>query len=274
MRTTHEWCLVLIAPFCLAAAARAQVEVGGDLTLASAYLWRGVTVVNRPILQPSLYATRPLGPLAVTGSLWSNIELGRYDGSSDISETGGTSAFNVAEIDPSLELGLPIGEHSLALGVDGFVYPNGAGYTSADNAAEIYLRLDVALPGEPSLGWWRDVTAIDGSYFEASLSHSFALREDLALELACAAGFSLSQGENLRSDGSVRRPGNFAEDGFTHWEGGATLAFSWRELTIAPSLSLVVGSDPWTKYSSATHTRDVKLYGALSVRSASLWPER
>jgi hypothetical protein len=213
MRLAHERCLVLIAPFLFAALSGAQ-EAGADLTLASSYVWRGVTVVNRPVLQPSVYLSAPLGPLSVTGTLWSNIELGKYDGASDVSETGGTSAFNVAELDPSLELGLPIGEHALALG------------------------------------------------------------DALSLDLACAAGFSVSQGEDLRSDGSVRRPGNFARDGFTHWESGATLSFSWRELVIAPSLWLVVGHDPWTKYSSATRTRDVKLWGALSVSSASLWPER
>jgi len=267
-----RWGCVSLALAWLAAAApaRAQAELSGDVTLASAYMWRGLTVVNLPVLQPSLALSAPLGLATVTGTLWSNIELGKYDGSSDISESGGTSAFNVAELDPSLEVSLPIGEHTVAVGVDGFLYVNGAGYTADDNAAEIFARIDLALPGAPSLGFWRDVTQIDGSYLEASFSHSFALTETVSLDLWSAAGWSISQGENLRSDGSVRTPGNFSGDGFTHWEGTAGLSFEWRGVAIAPWLGLIVANDPWVAYSSATKTRDLKVWAAISI-GRGLW---
>ncbi len=210
----------------------------------------------------------------MTGSLWSNIELGRYDGAPDLSESGGSSAFNVAELDPSLELGLPLREHTLAVGVDGFVYLNDTGYTSDDDAAEVFVRLDLALPGSPSLGLWRDVTQIDGSYLELSLAHSFALAEVLSLDLFAAVGASLSQAEDLRSDGSARKPGNFANDGFTHCELGVALPFAWRSLMLQPSVHAVVAGDPWVELTSATRARDVKLWVALSISGASHWPRR
>ena len=228
-----------------------------DATLASAYVWRGLTVVNRPVLQPSLELATSLGRVGVTGSVWSNIELGRYDGASDLSESGGTSAFNVAEIDPSLELSLPLGSHALAVGVDGFFYTNHAGLTSDDAAAEVYVKLALDWPGSPALGWWRDVTSIDGSYLEGSLQHSFALGETVSLDLWTNAGWSLSQGG-----------GNFARDGFTHWEGSLGVSWAWRGVTFAPWVSIVFAHDPWTRFVSATERRDVKAWAALSISGA------
>ncbi len=263
--TKAPWMVLALAA---ATPAWCEVEIGADLTTASAYVWRGLTVVSGPVLQPSAYVTRSFGSASVSASIWSNIELGKYDGASDVSESGGTSAFNVAEVDPSLELSLPLGNHALALGVDGFLYTNDTGYTADDNAAEIWARLEIALPGSPSLSVWHDVTRIDGSYAELGLSHSHALTEAISLELATAAGWSLSQGNELRADGSVREPGNFSDDGFTHWEGSAGLTLAWRRLTITPSLAFVIGADPWVRLASASDSRDLKIWGAISIASS------
>lgn len=257
----------------LAGPARSEAELGGEVTVASAYLWRGLTVVNRPVLQPSLYLTGPLGPFSVTGSLWSNIEIGKYDGRSDISESGGTSAFNLAELDPSLEVSLPLDDHVVALGIDGFYYPNSSGYTSADTAAEIFLRLDLDLPAAPSLGIWRDIAHVDGWYAELSLSHSFPLGESVSLDVSGAAGWSISQAEDLHGDGRVRTPGNFADDGFTHAEGGVSLSFAWGEVQLQPWLRTVVAADPWVEIASGTDSHDVKVWGGLTLSGTLLSPD-
>jgi hypothetical protein len=249
-------------------AAAAQVELGGDVTAASTYVWRGLTVVNRPVLQPSAWLTAPLGPLSVTGSVWSNVEIGEYDDRSDISESGGTSSWNLAELDPSLELGLPLGEHALALGVDGFLYTNGSGYTHDDDAAEVFLRLDLAWPGAPSLGFWHDVSHVDGTYAELALSHSFALGETSSLDLSGSVGWSLSQAEDLHADGTVRRPGNFQNDGLTHFEAGVGLSLLWGRLTVQPWLRAVAGADPSVEVASGTGSHDVKVWGGISISGA------
>jgi hypothetical protein len=79
----------------------AQTEVGVDLGFSSAYVWRGLTRTNKPVAQPAVYASIPVGNASVTLGGWANIDLGKYDGlTDDISESGGSSSFNFAEFEP------------------------------------------------------------------------------------------------------------------------------------------------------------------------------
>ena len=86
--------------------------VGADLGLFSSYVWRGLSLTNKPVAQPDLYVTFPAGNASVTLGGWANIDLGKYDDLlvDDISESGGTSAFNFAEFDPWDEISFPVGE--------------------------------------------------------------------------------------------------------------------------------------------------------------------
>src|SRR3977135_3192694 len=76
---------------------QAQVTVGADLGAFSSYVWRGITYTNKFVLQPDAYLTFPTGPASFTAGGWFNIEPGKYDGPTDLSEGGGASSFDVAE---------------------------------------------------------------------------------------------------------------------------------------------------------------------------------
>src|SRR5688572_19424123 len=85
--------------------ARAQTEVGVDLGLFSSYVWRGLTMTNKPVAQPALYVSFPVGSASITAGGWSNIDLGKYDDfADDISVSGGNSALNLAEFQPYAEV--------------------------------------------------------------------------------------------------------------------------------------------------------------------------
>ncbi len=99
-----------------AAPGRAQTTVGADLGLFSSYVWRGLSLTNKPVAQPDVYVTIPAGNASITAGGWANFDLGKYDNASDISESGGTSAFNFAEFDPWLEVGIPVGKATLTAG--------------------------------------------------------------------------------------------------------------------------------------------------------------
>jgi hypothetical protein len=66
----------------------AQVTIGADAALNSAYNWRGLSLTNKPVIQPDLW----LSAYGFTAGVWANIEPTKYDGATDISETGGRAA--------------------------------------------------------------------------------------------------------------------------------------------------------------------------------------
>ena len=94
---------ILLAAPCHDAAG--QTEVGAQLDLFSAYVWRGVTYTNKPVAQPDLWISFPAGNASITAGGWANIDLGQYDDpADDFSESGGLSAFNLAEFNPYAEV--------------------------------------------------------------------------------------------------------------------------------------------------------------------------
>ena len=90
--------------------ALAQSTVGADLSLFSGYVWRGISVTNRPVGQPNAYVAFPAGKTTVTAGGWANVDLGRYDDTDDFSQSGGVSSFNLAEFDPWAEVSVPAGK--------------------------------------------------------------------------------------------------------------------------------------------------------------------
>ncbi|HET9038672.1 MAG TPA: TorF family putative porin, partial [Gemmatimonadales bacterium] len=95
---------VVVAGLVATAPVSAQT-VGADLGVFSSYVWRGLSLTNKPVAQPDIYVTFPAGNASITLGGWANIDLGKYDDpNNDISESGGSSAFNFAEFDPWAEI--------------------------------------------------------------------------------------------------------------------------------------------------------------------------
>jgi hypothetical protein len=134
----------------------------------------------------------------------------------------------------------------------------------------VYGRL--TLPGwqsiSPTFSVFQDITEIHGAYVELGLSRDFAVREDLALTLSTAVGWSLGQGAKYDSAGNVREPGNFEGEGLTHAEVGLALPFELGALTVEPSAHAVFARDEATQVYSGTSNRDVKFWLGI-VLSAS-----
>ena len=228
--------------------AAAQTTVGWDAALFSSYVWRGVTYTNKPVLQPDLYLTFPLGKASFTAGGWANIDLAKYDGSSDLSESGGSSAFNVAEFDWWGEFGIPVGKAALTAGATGYIYPNSASscvsgpcYTKASNTLEVYGKVALDVPLSPKVSAYYDVDKVKGLYVEGSISHGFPVGPK-TLTLGALAGWTGGQ-EFSTSDKSF----NFADNGLTHVDLSASMSFSAGSLSITPSVHGVITSDDATK---------------------------
>ena len=253
-----------------AAPVHAQATFGVDLDLFSSYVWRGLTLTNKPVAQPALWVSFPAGNAAITVGGWSSIDLGKYDDvDDDISLSGGTSAFNFAEFDPYAEVSFPVGSATLTGGVTAYIYPNdldaapNGGLDSDANTVEIYGKVGLDVPLSPELSIYYDVDKIKGAYIEANISHSLPASEKISIDLGAAAGFSAGQGQpdDLLSDESF----NFFDDGFTHLDLSAGVPFAAGAISITPVLHLVITGDEFTKISSPSNfDKGAKLWGGVS----------
>ena len=251
-----------------AAPAHAQATFGVDLDLFSSYVWRGLSLTNKPVAQPALWVSFPAGNAAITVGGWSSIDLGKYDDvNDDISLSGGTSAFNFAEFDPYAEVSFPVGRATLTGGVTAYIYPNdldaapNGGLDSDANTVEIYGKVGLDLPLSPELSVYYDVDKIKGAYIEANISHSLPASEKISIDLGAAAGFSAGQGLSDDPDESL----NFFDDGFTHLDLSAGVPFAAGAVSITPVLHLVITGDDFTKITSPSNIdTSAKLWGGVS----------
>jgi Bacterial protein of unknown function (Gcw_chp) len=262
---------------------QAQTEVGVDLGLYSSYVWRGLSLTNKPVAQPAVYLSIPVSNASVTLGGWANIDLGSYDDiNDDIAEGGGTS-FNLSEFDPYAEISFPVGKATLTGGVTGYIYPNDEEapndfglLTSDANTVEIYGKLGYDAPLSPELSIYYDVDKIEGAYIEGAVSYSLAASENVSIDLGALAGFSAGQDcdGDFASD-TCSNSFNFADNGFTHLDLSAGVPFAAGAFSITPVLHLVINGDDATKITSPSEfDKDVKLWGGVSLSwSRALGPE-
>lgn len=234
------------ALFLLAPAASAQVTVGADLGLHSAYVWRGITLSSKPVAQPDLWLSLPVGASgAITVGGWGNVELGKYDGTDEISEGGGEGGPDLTEFNWWAEYAHSLGQAEFSLGATGYVYPNDAGITDDANTIEIYGRLGLAHVLSPRISAYYDVDKIKGLYLEGSLGYDVPVSESFTLSLGALAGLSAGQGIN---EDDPTESFNFAENGLTHVDLSASTEFAAGPFAITPAFHFQISSDEATKF--------------------------
>ncbi len=256
--------ILLAAP---AGESAAQTEVGAQLDLFSAYVWRGVTYTNKPVLQPDVWVSFPAGNASITAGGWANIELGKYDDpENDISESGGLSAFNVAEFNPYAEVGFAAGKAAITGGIIGYLFPNeiddapndAGAFGSETNTWEVYGTVGFDVPLAPEVSLYYDFDKVKGAYVEGAVSHSVPLGPSHTLDLGGLIGLSLGQGGDESS--------NFDDDGLTHLDFSAAVPLTAGVFSIMPVVHLQVSGDEFTKFHSPTSDgSDFKLWGGVSI---------
>jgi hypothetical protein len=240
--------------------ARAQATVGADLGVFSGYVWRGVSMTNRPVGQPNVYVAIPAGNASVTVGGWANVDLGRYDDTDEFSQSGGESSLNLSEFDPWAEVSVPVGKATLTGGVLGYVFPNDFGFTDDFNTWEVYGKVGLGVPLSPKLAVYYDFDKVNGAYIEGTVAHSVPIGS-VSLNLGALAGLSAGQAEAEDPD----EINNFFENGFTHLALSAGVPVSAGIFTLTPVLHFVVNGDEFTKFTTPEDENDVKLWGGLTV---------
>ena len=249
--------------------AAAQAEVGAQLDLFSAYVWRGLSLTNKPVAQPSAYVSFPAGNASVTLGGWATVDIGDYDDPEDDISEGGGGSFNLTEFDPYAEVAFSAGKATITGGVTGYFYPNdltdesNGGLDSDANTWEIYGKVGFEeVPLAPEIAIYYDIDAIKGAYIQGSVGHTVPLNEKLGLELGGAVGFSAGQGVSENADESA----NFFDDGLTHVDFSAGLPLTAGVLSITPVVHFQISSDEFTKFNSPSNPdEDFKIWGGVSI---------
>ena len=264
--------LVLVGAIATATPAAAQVTVGTDVALFSDYVWRGIQYTNKFVIEPDAYLIFPVGPAAITIGGWANIEPGKYDGATDISEGAGAASFDLTEFDWWGEVNYTVATATLTGGVTGYIFPNDAGFTKLNNTVEIYGKVTLANILNPKLAVWYDVDKIKGAYFEGSVSHSFPVSPKVSVTLGALAG--LNAGQDCEDPGDAllftcTNGYNFQDNGFTHLDLSASVPLAAGPLSITPVVHFIVGGDDLTKYTALDPSNGVTSF--FNKKDAKVW---
>ena len=154
-------------------------SVALDVPVLSSYVWRGQTLSDRPVVQPSLTAAKSGFAL----NTWANYNLdGTYQG--DFSEVDLTASYSKS-----------VGPVALGAGVVQYLFPNqtlaveDGEDTAYPSTAEVYASAGLPdAPLAPALTVYYDVDEIDGFYGQVAVGHTFEMSDQVALAASASLG--------------------------------------------------------------------------------------
>lgn len=250
--------------------APAQVYLGLDATLASPYVWRGLTRANDWVLQPEGFAAVKTGGTFFSVGTWASYEL-RAAGPTDLTDLG-IGQSGLAEVDYWAQAARAMGVFHAGVGAIRYTFRGtapGAGRTRANNTTELYASLRATSKYiVPGLAAWVDVDHVRGTYLEGSaevpvLANPLA-QPFIALITRATLGYTLGQELNA-SDPT--QGGYFVRDGVTHLDLSAS-----GDLTVHPlGLPAVIRVEGHVQFNVDDATRRTSADPSEAHRSAKLW---
>jgi uncharacterized protein (TIGR02001 family) len=154
-------------------AAGAAAEVRYEVGLLSHYVWRGITLTEDPVLQPSVEIAHASG---VTFEVWGNVDLG------DDNDT----EWELNEARLVVDYGRRVGDLELGVGLVEYLFPG----TPFPGTRELSLRLGYDALVSPRLEVFYDVDEIEGAYARLALTYERALRARWRGAVEASAGWA------------------------------------------------------------------------------------
>jgi len=205
--------------FVLAAPLAAQLGVGGDVTMPSRYVWRGVTRSQAVVVQPALFLATGGARDSLRAGLWTSWDLSttRADQLSD----RGPGQDGRTEANVWVMYQREQGTTTLAAGAIGYRFRHDgpvARRSDRWNTTELYGSVQArGFRFAPRLDAWWDVDRVRGWYFEASAGVPVLGNIEgvpfWAVYLRALAGYSAGQERNRRRPEELAY---FASSGLTH----------------------------------------------------------
>ncbi len=161
-----------------------EMSAGLDLSVLSAYVWRGQVLNEEAVVQPSLTVTK--GGFSI--NWWGNFNL-----TDDI--TGEEYEFSEHDISAWYNWVCPKTEVSLTGGLVQYDFPNqslvdGEGNVSLVNDThEAFVIVGLPILLSPTASAYYDFKEAEGFYYNLAVSHSLELSDKVSATLGASAGY-------------------------------------------------------------------------------------
>jgi len=155
----------------------ADATVGLDMN--SAYVWRGMTVNDGIVFQPSLNVTK--GGFGL--NVWGNLDGGTYDCTWDSGE--------FSEVDLTLSYGFDLEPLNITIGYIEYLFPTTEN-SGALGTREVYANfgMDIIENLSTSLSIYYDVDEVEDIYANLSLTYNAPLTDATSLNLGAGIGYA------------------------------------------------------------------------------------
>lgn len=242
---------VIVMAMVLASGSAWAADATANLDAMSAYVWRGITFNDSPVLQPSLDVSKN----GFGANVWANYDLDEY-------YMGTPNDNEFSEVDLTLYYGFEIDKLEVTVGLIEYLFPEGANGTR-----EMYASLSYPLFDKLSAGFnfYYDFDEVESYYTDLSLSYEMELMAKLSLALGAKIGYA---GEDFAEAYSGGTDAGLHDYGFS---AGLTYAAT-EALSIGvkavytDSLDDNVLAD--ADLANGVYGHDVELYGGLTVSYA------
>jgi hypothetical protein len=256
---------VAVAMVASRSSARAQLVIGTDVTFATRSVWRGLTRVSDPVLQPSGYVGLQVGSAFVTAGIWADYEFGNTE-PGDHSLAGiGQTGFGAVEAWVEYAARQSIADWRIGYVHSRFRNEIRVGGIPAElSTGEIYAGLRSRhLPVIIALTGWQDIDEVDGRYFELDVAYPLPTNPlgtiVGSIFVGGRAGFANGQ---EKDDEQAASPYYFDTGGFSHVdlyaEWGFDIPVSWLPLDLFLSLHHEFAIDDATRRSGPAVTASAR----------------
>ena len=236
--------MMLVAPTGNAA----DVTVGADLN--SAYVWRGVTVNEDLVIQPSIDVAHPNG---WDVEVWGNLDIGdnnnQIDNDREFSEVDVTLSYKVRQVEQA----------NLTIGNITYVFPK----SDSRETNEIFLKLDKGSAlgaGEitGSFGVYYDWDQVDDYYGDVGVTYSHPASDQLSVDLSAQVGFAGSDFAGHYGKGT--------SSGLFNWN--ATIALNYAVNESVAVSGFIAHTDSADSSVLGSQKTEVDVYGGVSANYA------
>jgi len=153
--------IIVVLGVCVPVIAQDEIKMETHFDFYSQYVWRGQSVVDEPVFQPSISALYK----NLTFSAWGNLETTKVnDKEWKFTEADFT-------IDYSNYFSKEMPKIGYSFGLINYDFPN----TDFDNTTELYAGINIEMFLNPYIKIFRDIDEVDGTYVSVGISETLWL---------------------------------------------------------------------------------------------------